>query len=323
MTTLSQQDVTQWREQGYCLVEGLNVDGIQEGVATMGDAFPQSGPKPGKHVEDFGSGGKAMFPSKSMPFVNTITTSPALLTAVEQLLGTEDIVLIQSTAWAKYGKKLGPDGNNDDHSNNDQRVHMDYGNNMWVHPPPWDQPNAVSIIIYLSDVRQTGGGTAVTPRQGDEDLLYQWPYSHMPGIGGIPFKNNKAAVEAMMREGASQETIKIREECYRREIKTRPKFGSVLFYRHDVWHRGTPVDPGQVRYVMNVAWAKKNSPGMSTWNQGLTIQMYYGWLEEFVRSLNGQQLRSLGFPARSNPYWTKKTIEAVNMRYRTDIVSKL
>ena len=47
--------------------------------------------------------------------------------------------------------------------NTNQRMHMDYGNNTFLHPPDWDSPEAVSMIIYFSDVSITGGGTAVFP----------------------------------------------------------------------------------------------------------------------------------------------------------------
>ena len=52
-----------------------------------------------------------------------------------------DIILCQSDAWTKWS----------DGKNSDQRMHMDYGNNMWGFPPPWHKPNAVAMILYYSD----------------------------------------------------------------------------------------------------------------------------------------------------------------------------
>ena len=31
------------------------------------------------------------------------------------------------------------------------------GNNTFLHPPSWDRPDAVAVIIYFSDINITGG----------------------------------------------------------------------------------------------------------------------------------------------------------------------
>ena len=313
---LTESQVRQWREEGYTLApDFLTPELLSEAVEAMSAAYPLSG----NYKEEFGSDDKASFPSEKMPFINKVTTDEKLLNATAQLLGTGDIQLIQSLAWAKRGSMK--TGNR--LLNRDQRVHMDYGNNMWVHPPAWEAPNAVSVIIYYSDVTKTGGGTAVTPRKGRDDPLYKWPYQHMPGQNGLPFVNDREAAEEMMKE-KDPEGWKLRQEAYAREIITSPTAGTVLFYRHDVWHRGTPVNVGTIRYVHNIAWVKRNSPGMCTWNAGYTKDMYYGWLEAFVRTLNGKQLRSLGWPAKDDPYWQLEANRAaVKMRYGVDLYSRL
>ena len=79
--------------------------------------------------------------------------------AKKQLLNTDDILLAQSDAWRKTDKNS---------LNSDQRMHMDYGNNTFLHPSDWNMPEAVAIIIYFSDINDTGGGTAIIPRQNDD-----------------------------------------------------------------------------------------------------------------------------------------------------------
>jgi hypothetical protein len=107
--------------------------------------------------------------------------------------------------------------------NNDQRIHMDYGNHTWVHPPRWNKPNVVAAIVYLSDTRETGGATAVVARRGgvDEytDPIYTWPYKHMPGIspGQMKYVNNRELAEEYMKEKAP-ESYAIRLQCYEREV---------------------------------------------------------------------------------------------------------
>lgn len=97
---------------------------------------------------DFGSEGKLEFPSRTV--LDQITLNENIIHSVQKLLGTDDILLAQSDGWGKIGK--------DDyttHSNNNQRLHMDYGNNTFLHPAPWNKPEQVAIIVYLSDIKDT------------------------------------------------------------------------------------------------------------------------------------------------------------------------
>ncbi len=58
-------------------------------------------------------------------------------------------------------------------------------------------------------------------------------------------------------------------------ILTFIRFGTVLFYRLDTWHRGAPVKPGKVRYVSNYAWKKKDAKFIDFWNKGWAVSMMY------------------------------------------------
>ena len=112
------------------------------------------------------------------------------------------------------------------------------------------------------------------------------------GIAGKPFFNDRKTAESSM----SKKNRELREKCYQREILPEPGIGDVLFYRMDLWHRGTPIKPDCVRYVHNLAWKKKSAEGINIWNKGWTQKMYYGWLEEFIASINNEQRKTLGFP---------------------------
>ena len=226
-----------------------------------------------------------------------------LLATSSQLLNAP-ARLIQMQVWAKKGcKPSGPQ------SNQNQRMHMDYGNNTLVHPPPFVNPSACALILYLSDTDLTGGGTAVVPREGMNDTWYHSPYTKMPGQAGLEFINDKENAEVMMAyEGCD------RTDLYEREIIPSYDVGECLWYRHDTWHRGTPVKKGKIRYVVNMAW-KKNDSCWLNWNSGFAKQMYYGWLETFIASLNAYQLYSIGFPHPNDPYWCKETINGTQARY--------
>ena len=105
-----------------------------------------------------------------------------------------------------------------------------------------------------------------------------------------------------------------RSSLYDREEAPQFDVGEMLWYRHDVWHRGTPVNTGRIRYVINMAWTKTESPNF-IWQGGYAKHLYYGWLEEFIATLNPYQLYSIGFPHPLSSYWCNETIAGVAARY--------
>tara|TARA_Y100000813_G_scaffold182376_1_gene152054 strand:- start:137 stop:1045 length:909 start_codon:yes stop_codon:yes gene_type:complete len=293
---LSKKEIDQWKTAGFIVKKQLL--NVTDCIHDLKIIYPENDTEP---ILDFGSGGKTEFPCK-FESLNKITFDIKLISCVKQLLETNDILLAQSVAWAKYGV---PPKNVQ--SNCEQRIHMDYGNNMWSHPPKWNNPNAVAAIIYYSNTEKTGGATALVERKGDNDEVYSYPYIHMPGIAGKPFYNSKDAAELSVKG----KTKHIRNQCYTREKKPNFNIGDVLFYRLDLWHRGTPVHNGMVRYVHNLLWKKKEATDINIWNQGWTRNMYYGWLEDFISTLNQEQRDTLGFPRLSDmPTYLRNAIYA-------------
>ncbi len=295
---LTNKQINQWKSKGWVIIRNF-VD-VENCIKDMQKHYPIDAKNP---VQDFGSDGTTNFPC-NYNSINEMSANINLIKAVKQLLNTQEILLTQSVAWAKYCVKP-----KDSSSNHDQRIHMDYGNNYWTHPPKWKDVNMVAAIVYYSDTKETGGATALVSRNGDDDEIYKWPYMHMPGIAGKPFFNDKTAAEASMNSFDR----KLREKCYQREISPTLNKGDVLFYRMDLWHRGTPIKKNKVRYVHNLAWKKKNAEGICIWNKGWTQKMYYGWLEKFISNLTDEQRTTLGFPSL-------KTLEpeikqAVMLRY--------
>src|SRR5262249_62339109 len=124
-------------------------------------AFPAPGSDAAAKIADFGSGGRFTFPSPSIAF-NAVTLHPRVLAAIAQLLGvaTTALRLTQSDLWPKYGqqRELRARGALD---NDEQRIHIDYPNHTLVHPSPWNRPEAVELILYLDDVADCGGATAL------------------------------------------------------------------------------------------------------------------------------------------------------------------
>lgn len=253
---------------------------------------------------DFGNDPELMFPTRKYDSINHLALHRELLAIAGQLLNGPAI-LIQAVAWGKTAKE------HSKQSNDDQRMHMDYGNNSFVHPPPFTNPNVAACLVYLSDTEITGGATAVVARRGVKDKWYQTPYTKMPGQAGIEFINNKTEAENAMKKyhGINRESL------YRREEIPEYDVGDMLWYRHDVWHRGTPVKPNKTRYVMSLAWKKPNA-AVCVWNAGFARGMYYGWLEKFISKLNAYQLYSIGFPHPLDSYWCRETIEGTDARLK-------
>eukprot|EP00755_Sulcionema_specki_P029604 Sspe_Gene.18126::Locus_6487_Transcript_1_1_Confidence_1.000_Length_1146::g.18126::m.18126 len=303
---LGPSQVEQWRKEGYCLVQGLLDEELVNDVERTGyDVLGST------KWNDFGSGGRMEFPT-DYERVNEMTLSEKLVAQVQKLLGPGQLLLSQSDVWLK----IAPDTEVDEYNNSDQRIHMDYPNHTLTHPPKWDQPEAVAIIIYYSDAEQCGGRTAVVPRKGEDDKHYQWPYTCMPGVGAIPWRNNRSAVEEMLRK-EHPEVAAFREGLYNAERYVDFKKGTVLFYRHDIWHRGTPVTPGAHRLVHNIVYKKADSPWLNLWSQGVARSMYRANMsvEKLVANATPAQRELLGFPPPGHPYWNEDTIEAVRQRY--------
>ena len=278
---LTPQQENQWKSRGWVVLK--NFLDVEQCTKDMKKHYPPNLKNP---IQDFGSDGLTNFPCKYNS-LNNITVNKKLISAVKQLLNTNNILLTQSVAWAKYGVV-----SNDSNSNNDQRIHMDWGNHYWTHPPTWEQPDMVTAIVYYSDTNIVGGHTSLVSRKGENDTIYRWPYIHMPGIAGKPFFNDKNTAEKHMNE----EDKLLRQKCYDREVFQYTKPGDVLFYRMDLWHRGTPVKKNKVRYVHNLAWKKTSAQGICIWNKGWTQKMYRGWLEKFISNLTSSQRKTLGFP---------------------------
>lgn len=233
-----------------------------------------------------------------------------LITAAQQLLGTPDIRLALAHFWPKIGAAAAPQ---DAQDSSDQRMHMDYGNSTLLHPD-WHQPEALTAIVYFDDCDETAGGTAYVTRNGDSDPAYQPPFVHMPGQAGIPFINDRASAEQWFKEN-DPEAYELRQQLYEREAIVNFKPGTVLFYRPELWHRGTPVVPGKLRRVQSLAWNRADARGLSIWNEGWARQCYTGKVESIVGRATPLQRSLLDFPPPGDDYWTADKLDNVEARF--------
>ena len=109
-----------------------------------------------------------------------------------------------------------------------------------------------------------------------------------------------------------------KQHLYPREKYAKYKFGSVLLYRHDTWHRGTTLKHGCLRLVINCTFRKAGSEWISTLHQGWAWGMYRRSMqvERLIANLSIDQRCVLGFPGVGSSYWNKHTLEAVKRRYQ-------
>jgi hypothetical protein len=301
---LSINQINQWKNKGYLISKNIiNKNLTLKCTELLNKKYYDEKTA----CKDFGSKGELEFFSNTI--LDQISVNLNIINCVKQLLNTNDILLIQSDAWGKAGKNTDTEFNN-----NDQRMHMDYGNNTFLHPSDWNNPECVAVIIYFSDTDETGGKTAVVPRNGVNDELYQYPYINMPGQNKYKFYNDKNHSENYFKQNYP-EIYKFRQKLYNREIFANTNVGDILFYRLDTWHRGTPVKKGKVRNVMNLLWKKKECHWINSWNPGFSKKMYYGNLEKFIESLNPEQRATIGFPLPGDKYWDSKKIKLLKFRY--------
>lgn len=313
---LSTAQIGGWRERGFAFVDGIIPEELLKRVIEdAGSAFPEAGSPEATATADFGSQGRFVFPAESGA-ANEITLHPRLLGAVSDLLGVpiRELRLTQSDLWPKYGRSRKTAGQLD---NQDQRIHVDYPNHTLVHPPPWEAPEAVEIILYLSEVDECGGTTAVVPRQGADDPAYPWPIVASPGIGALPYLNDRTSAEAFLAKQAPEVARFRAEHLYPREVRVRYRVGSVLFYRHDTWHRGTPLESGTRRLAQNLTFRKAGHEWISTLHTGWSWSMYRRnrLMEQLIAGASVDQRCVLGFPAAGDAYWTEETIAAVEARF--------
>ncbi|MGH1487852.1 MAG: phytanoyl-CoA dioxygenase family protein [Acidimicrobiales bacterium] len=310
---LTVDHVEQWRTEGFVFVGGLFPDSLIDSLCSQATArFPDAGTPEAERISDFGNA--LTFPADLLEF-NEVTLHPRLLEAVGQLLGVpvSELRLTQSDLWPKYGRSERGGGVYD---NQDQRIHVDYPNHSLVHPAPWDRPEAVELILYLSDVEDCGGSTAVVPRSGSDDPAYRWPIVDSPGIGDLDWLNDRSAAESYLAE-VRPEIAGWRQALYDREQLVRFKPGSVLLYRHDTWHRGTPLKPGGFRLAHNITYRRADCEWISTLHSGWSWKMYRKdkLMEKLIATASLDQRAVLGFPQPGSPYWCAETIDAVNARY--------
>ena len=147
--------------------------------------------------------------------------------------------------WPKYGRTDSSHEKNEE-DNADQRIHCDYLNHTQEHPPPINENEAGSFILFLSKVEDCEGATDVVQQSGNGDPAYTYLYFQIPAFETKEWRNNRKMAEAYLLEEAPEIAEFRTKHLYAREKRVLYTVGMVLFYRQDTWHRGTELKPVKV-----------------------------------------------------------------------------
>jgi ectoine hydroxylase-related dioxygenase (phytanoyl-CoA dioxygenase family) len=208
--------------------------------------------------------------------LNDVSTHPDILSFVERLLGTEDILLSQAAIWAKYA------GTGDF----EQGLHLDYQGNTLVVPRDDGDYRQVNFILYYSEVTLEMGPTYTVSQEHTRDLPL-WP---------------------------THRTRKKNPDLYKLEKPVLANAGDLLIFGMRTWHRASNIlaDEG-ARFSHHMVYRslKHNFQGYHHWPKYGENET----LQHFITRATPRQREVLGFPMQNDGYWNPETIAAVKLRY--------
>jgi hypothetical protein len=301
---LPKEVLENWKQHGCAVISNfLPEELVDRAKQEMIDLINNT---PDNVKDDFGGYSFPFAPEgKSL---NEIVLHPLILSLARTALNSE-VLLTQGEAWLKKSTPLRPLGNQD------QRIHMDYPNHYLTHPSSFDDPEVIAMIIYFDDSTVCGGETAVVARENGDDPLYAMPYNKMPGTGKHPWINDRTTTENYFKE--QDPTIyEFRQKLYAKEKYVKFCKGTILLYRLDVYHRGTPIKEDATRIVMNLGYKKSHCSWITNWHKGWSYYNYDN-LWGVVPTLNEDQKAALGMPRDNHPYWNQgKNRENCEAKYK-------
>jgi ectoine hydroxylase-related dioxygenase (phytanoyl-CoA dioxygenase family) len=220
--------------------------------------------------------GAVAFPFE-MDALNDIALSPSILAAIAAL-GLPGLPTVRaSTAVLKTGGAAAYD----------QPLHLENKEYSLVVPVDADDVRGVVALVYLTDAGTDElGPTAVVPR----------PATAHRDVGFdavIPRPGPEYAVEE--------------------RVHARP--GDVLLFGFNSYHRGTELAVGAQRLSMQVSYSFRTTPESTVNTPGSMSFAAWTRLTALIPRLSWDQLTCLGFPPRTDEYWTPRTVAAVERRY--------
>jgi hypothetical protein len=274
----------QWEDDGWSLVQGVFSD---EEIGAAQEALTPLFPTAEEFAND-------VDPERNRPFhidshsvmpgfpfessaLNHLVLHEKIIALTQEFLDLTDIRLYQGMLSAKYANGAADD---------EQLLHVDYGNHTLVVPRPEVGYQHLELFIYLSDVTPEKAATRMVSRALTTDIPTERTYLSPTEYAHL----------------------------YEAEVPASGPAGSILAYRPDVYHRGVRMtEPGAARFMLHVSF----KPVATDW---LGSQAWPGAAEglawhRFMQTPTVEQLTVLGFPEPGHPYWTEETLRGVAARY--------
>ncbi|MGW0229116.1 phytanoyl-CoA dioxygenase family protein [Actinopolymorpha singaporensis] len=283
MGTIREADYQHWREHGYVVVPLLDDEQVRATVENIHEYMPpweEYARHPRWYEESVAAKSGRLRTYATFPFVgdalNETTLHPELIAFAERVIGTDRLMLSHGQLGGKYA------GTRDF----EQQLHLDYGNNTLVCPPPDEEIVDLPAIIYYTDVTVDLSPTYVVSQKFTRDLPRE-PRFHT-------------------REGSP--------DLYAHEVPVVVPAGSVLIYSMNTFHRGSALTASEgLRYAQNIGFKRVDAP----WCGQVTFQHDGGSPEmnHFLEHATPRQREFVGFPRVGDPYWNKSTVANVGARY--------
>ena len=211
--------------------------------------------------------------------LNLVAIHPALVSFARSALKTQEVRLYQAQAWAKYTGE----------ADFDQAFHCDFGNHTLTVPSEDECLNAITFIIYFTDVTEAHGPTHFVNR------------------------NDSKKLDGIERFLKHREDLSHQQELRQFERSAAGPAGTLLAYGIDIFHRGTNLtEPGGYRYAVTSCFKKAGNDaiGYTAW------PWHFGkpWNKIFEHA-TPDQLSCFGVPLPGDPFWTKETLTLAQLRY--------
>lgn len=210
--------------------------------------------------------------------LNEIALSPAILGAITALELSGLPTVRASTAVLKTGGSVAYG----------QPLHLENKEYSLVVPESVEDVRGVVALVYLSDASSAElGPTAAVPLPATAHLdVGTDPFIPPPGTGE-----------------------------YEAEQHVHAHAGDVLLFGYNTYHRGTEVGVGRERLSMQVSYSLRRTAESTVNTPGSMSFDAWTRLNALIPRLGWEELSCLGFPPRDDPYWTPRTLAAVEHRY--------
>jgi len=280
-------------------------------------------------IDDVRNGGEAVFPSESSA-VNNMVLHPRVLALAAQLLRVpvSCVRVHQAMVCTKTGRG---------ESHDNQPVHQDYMNNSVLTPSRCQEveldPEDVAMIVYLHDHETPCEICAGIGQIESGDYCSKRMCNSCRGTGknavdgGTCFVPGLSHTPTALGFGADHRGSPLRDDDprYKKERRIAYTKGSALVYTIGTWHRGTPVNEGETRWVMFLSFRANFAEWVGGQPEvGHPTALSFAQLAEsssgfdlaaYLTDLTAEQRSVLGVPAVGDPYWTEEAIELARRRY--------